>query len=402
MNPLYNRAFCLIFLSQVGFVLANTLLTHYARWLKFLGGTVQDVGLIMGAGSVLGLLMRPWIGQLIDRFGARNTWLAGYALVAAGALSNLLLTELGNAVYVCRSLSILGAAFCFSSSLTLITRLAPPDRRTEAIGSLGIAGFLGMVLGPMSGDLILLQGRTREVYELMFVVGAAALVIPAILLLLVPNPAEHRRSSTGMGEFTHIVRRHWPGMTVVGVLAAFGLCMNVPFVFLADFVDRMRLETTIPAVTLFFLCYSSVGISIRTLGRRIPERIGRRKVLLAGTVFMSAGMMCFLIIDTDHPYLIILPAMTCGMGHAFIYHTCSSLFLESFADEVRGVGAAFSLMVLDTGMIGGGPLLGLIADHWGYHAMFPTIAGVTLTAGILYFVGSIPVWRARAGIKPTV
>lgn len=402
MSQLYNRSFIFVFLSQVGFVLANTIFAHYSRWLEFLDADVEQIGQIMGGGAVVGLLMRPWIGQLVDRFGARNTWLCGYVIFASGALSNLLVDEVGPLVYACRSLSVLGASFCFSSGLAFITRMAPPDRRTEAIGSLGIAGFLGMILGPLSGDLILQKAPTATEFQQMFVAGGLAIAIPIILLSLVPadKPAGDRQP-IGILQFVRVIGRHWPGTPIVLVMAAFGLCMNVPFAFLATFVvDHGLNDGVIPAVTMFFLGYSGVGISVRTFGRRIPERVGRRKILLAGIVAMAGGQLLFLTVSPQHPHRLVLAAMTTGLGHAFMFHTCSSLFLESFSDESRGAGAAFSLMVLDTGMICGAPLLGLIAGRVSYTAMFCSVAATVICCGIIYVFDSIPVWKSGRAHRP--
>ena len=69
MSRLYDRSFAVALVSQMGFVLANTLMAHYARWIAFLGGGVRDVGWIMGAGSIVGLLLRPWTGQWITLLG---------------------------------------------------------------------------------------------------------------------------------------------------------------------------------------------------------------------------------------------------------------------------------------------------------------------------------------------
>lgn len=395
-DRLYDRSFCCAFLSQIGFVLANTLMAHYSRWIGFLGADIAETSFIMGAGATISVVSRPWIGQWIDRIGARNMWLIGYAVFAVGSLSNLLLTALHWPIYICRSLIVLGAAFVFSSSLTYISHHAPVHRRTEAIGTLGIAGFTGMVLGPFIGDLLLSGERTRESFETMFLLGGGVLIIPTVLLLFV-TPLGHSlgRTSTGVADFVRIVRAHWPG-TIVFVLATFGLCMNVPFIFLARYIDDIGLNLDgFPEVTLFFLCYSACGISIRLGARRVPDRFGRRKVLLMGTVVMGIGMLLFQVVDAQHPFLIVLPALLCGGGHGLMFHTCTSLFLEPFPPEYRGAGSALSLMVLDVGMIGGAPVLGSIAESFGYTAMFVTVAATCLTSGCVYMRATIPVWKAR-------
>lgn len=371
-------------------------MAHYARWITVLGGDVEQVGFIMGAGSVVSLVLRPWIGQCIDRIGARNVWLLGYIIFGIGAATNFVLSDLGFGIYFCRSLLVLGAAFVFSSSLTYITHHAPPDRRTEAIGTLGVGGFIGMILGPALGDLILGGTRSPESFQTLFIVATASLIVPALLLFFLENPASEKRSSSArITDFFPIIVRCWPG-TIILVVATFGLCMTIPFVFLAEYIDKVGLS--IPGVSemgLFFACYAGWGLTVRISSRRIPDRLGRRKMLLVGCVVMGAGMFLFPWVDADHPWRLAAPALLCGTGHALMFHTATSLFLHTFPSEVRGAGSALSLMVLDLGMIAGAPLLGYIAYHHGYDWLFRSVGLMCFSSGILYAISSVPVWKAR-------
>lgn len=86
MTGLYQRNFAIAFVAQTLFVLATTLLLHYARWISFLGGDERDIGLVMGLGPIVGLLLRPWLGQWIDRLGPRAGCALGCATLAICAL----------------------------------------------------------------------------------------------------------------------------------------------------------------------------------------------------------------------------------------------------------------------------------------------------------------------------
>ena len=44
MTKLYDRSFGLVVVSQVFFGFANTVMAHYARWIEFLGGALDDIG----------------------------------------------------------------------------------------------------------------------------------------------------------------------------------------------------------------------------------------------------------------------------------------------------------------------------------------------------------------------
>jgi MFS family permease len=400
LPKLYNRSFAFAFLSQVGFVLSNTMMAHYARWISFLGGDDADIGWVMGAGALVGLVARPWIGQWIDRFGARRMWLVGQLLFGLGTLLNVMIRAVDFWIYLPRAVNVLGASFVFSSSLAYITHLAPKSRRTEAIGVLGCAGFVGIIIGPYLGQLILAGDRTRDDFLFLFCAASGALLIPSLLLLSLPE--QKSSEQTGRFRFLDFVecsRRYWPGAICL-VQLAFGMCMTVPFVFMTRFVDEIGAahsgDFRDSAVSWFFACYAGCGLVVRLSSRRIPDRIGRRKVLLAGCLTMGIGMLIFSRMDVANPWLLlIVSALICGTGHALMFHTATALFLEPFPPEKRGVGAALALMVMDIGMVGGAPLLGIIAEQFGYGTVFLTVAGSCFIAGTVYAASSVPVWKAR-------
>ncbi len=124
--------------SQTCFVIANTLMAHYARWIEFLGGDLRQVGSIMGLGAFLGLLLRPWLAQWINRLGARTMWVVGYGVFAASSIANLVLIEIGPMIYILRSSLFVGTAIVFTSGLTYISQTAPiidVSRRSGSSGS---------------------------------------------------------------------------------------------------------------------------------------------------------------------------------------------------------------------------------------------------------------------------
>ena len=149
-------------------------------------------------------------------------------------------------------------------------------------------------------------------------------------------------------------------------------------------------------VGLYFWCYAGLGLTVRLTFRRAPERWGRRKVLLGGMTLIAGGMFCYGLADATTPWLLIVPALICGVGHALVFHTMSALALESFPHGIRGTGSAFTLMMMDVGFIGGAPLLGMIAHQIGYAWMFASIGLTCALSAAVYAWSSVPIWRARS------
>ena len=385
---LYDRSFVLATISQACFVVANTLMAHYARWIEFLGGNLAQIGWIMGMGASISLVFRPWMAGWINRLGAKTMWGIGYAVFGVGALGNLLITGIDPLIYLCRACNLFGTAIVFASSLTYVSQTTPEARRTEAIGILGMGGFFGMLLGPYLGDVFLGDGtRARGDFVWLFIVSAAANLLPAVMLFFLRTPKSDRvRGPVRLSEFMTICRRYWPGMIVI-VNIAFGICMTAPFVFLATFIDEASITIKgASVIAVFFWCYAGVAISIRLLFRKLPDRVGSRKVLTVGTVLMSVGMAAYSLVDSQHPWLIVVPAVLGGAGHGLMFHTMTSLTLERFPVHVRGTGSALGLMMMDVGMLLGAPLLGRIGDHFGYASLFFSIGAICLLSMSTYLL----------------
>jgi MFS family permease len=374
--------------SQTSFVAANTLMAHYSRWIEFLGGDLSQVGWIMGICAAVGLLLRPTMAQWINRLGARTTWAVGYVLFASASLANLWIDDLSWLIYLVRSCHLLGTAIVFACGLTYITQTTPEHRRTEAIGVFGIGGFFGMLIGPFVGDLFLAE-RSRDNFMMLFVAAASLNVIPLIgLSFLRPSESQGSKLSVGIGDFISTVQRHWPGMILL-VDFAFGICMTAPFVFVASFIDQAKLSVAgISVIGVFFVGYAGVAIIVRLTSRRLPDRIGDAKVLYTGVVLMSLGMFCFALVSADRWWLITVPAIFAGAGHSLMFHTMTSLTLQSFPSAVRGTGSALTLMALDMGTIAGAPLFGWIGERFGFTCLFVMIGLCCAGSGLIYAAGN--------------
>lgn len=385
MNPdrLYDRNFAIAFASQILFVLAGSLLAHYARWISFLGGDERHVGWIMGVAPVISLFFRPWVGPWIDRLGVRGAWAAGQALVFVVLPLNLVFDELGVGLFVLRMLTTLGMAVTFASSLTYVTLVAPPTRRTEAIGVFGAAGFAGMLFGPALGDL-LLGGDVRRLVDFVayFAVMAAAVALSSLLLSFVRSiPTNTQSQRVRVRDFLVTARKHWPG-AILFVHVMFGVCMTVPFGFLAKFADDVDLARH--GVGPFFMLYAGWGLTLRIVLRDWPDRLGRSLFLMIGMLTFAAGTLSFLWVDADHAWRLALPALLCGTGHSLSFHTMVSLAIERFPPESRGTGSVIALSHLDLGQIVGAPVLGQVAYHFGYAWLFVAVAGGCILAVVYY------------------
>jgi len=393
-GKLYDRSFVMAFFCNLLFVPANTLLVHYAQWVEYLhqGDQQQalvDLGYITSSGVIISFIARPWLGQLVNRWGSKNTWFFGYLLLIVGFLGNLPLTHVDALLYLCRGIICLGVALVFTSSITYITVTTPVDRRTEAIGILGVSGFCGFFLGPLLGDFILGSAPGPDEFQMFFWCGALTIISSMIILLCLPaTPGNRKTGEISLRQFVATARQFWPG-SIIYVNIAFGLCMTVPLHLLKKFVIDESLTAPVFGdvgfISVFYVIYAGWGITIRLWFKNTPDRIGRRKVLLVGLIAMILGYISFCFIHPGQIWLLIIPALFCGTGHGLSYHCMTSLTLESFPEEHRGTGTALAMMAFDLAAVVAMPIMAWLILFAGYNAMFLFIAmTVAIVAGIFF------------------
>jgi MFS family permease len=383
----YGRDFTLAFLAQFWFTIAATMWVQYARWIHFLGGDERDVGWIMGVGVGVALMLRPWLAEVISRFGSKRSWVAGMLLLAASALGNVFIVDLGLSIYVLQAISTAALAACYASGLTYVTDIAEPSKRTRMIGAFGVAGFCGVLVGPWLGDLVLgdwtdgLIRRSRMSFVYLFVGTAFVLMLSIVLAIKAREPRQHRvKGSLQLMAFFRTLRSHWPG-AVVWVNFAFGICMTVPFRFLPRFIDEWHLGDF--GLRGFFLVYAGVGILVRATMRDWPERWGLKVTIVSALLLFAAGLMIFPLIDSRHVWVLAIPAFICGTAHAVVFHCMVSLTVDPFPPERRGSGTVLALMMQDIAQVICMPVLGMLADR-DFIYLFWAVAASSVVSAIYF------------------
>jgi MFS family permease len=106
-------------------------------------------------------------------------------------------------------------------------------------------------------------------------------------------------------------------------------------------------------------------------------------------------MFCFLVVNMQSLWSLLLLGMLCGSGHAICVPTISALMLERFPNESRGMGSTLTIMFSDMGLIVGAPIMGTIAMTFGYEYLFVVAGLITVTATIYFGWMTIPGWYKK-------
>jgi DHA1 family multidrug resistance protein-like MFS transporter len=182
--PNWNKGVWVLLADQtvmnIGYFMLFPLLTvHLTRDLGF---DATGVGLVFAARNLLQQGTAPLGGSLSDRIGYKPVIVAGFLVRAGGfllfALSHELLGVIAGAL-----VTAVGGALFDPPSRASLAYLTPERDRQDVYAAAGTAGWLGQVIGPLLGSLLLPVS-----FELVTIASAAAFLLAAIQAgLLLPG-----------------------------------------------------------------------------------------------------------------------------------------------------------------------------------------------------------------------
>ena len=388
-DRLYTRRFFHVFGAVVLFMTGLALQFHFGQYVQYLGYGVDTLGHILSISMIGTLLVRLQIGRWVDRFGFRPIWLTG-TLVVALAVGSIQFTERLWLITILRALSTVASSAVMITVVVFAAQVAPPNRRAESIGTMGLAGFLGMIAGPTLGDLIF-DGNPNSIipYRVFFSASAACSLLAGGVMLLarLPRPVDtpptlpdSAASLPGRGPSQiKVVLEHWPGAILL-VSVVFGIA----FSFQSTFLERLAEERGFKDIKLFFLIYCPTAMLLRLIFRRLPEQIGRTRTVLLGLVLMATGQLALVGIRSQIQLLV--PGLLMGAGHCFIFPSMVDLGSERFRAESRGTAAALIFAAGDVGMLIGFAAMGEVIDAFDFDVALTALAYCVLGCAVFFAI----------------
>ncbi len=392
---LYTGRFFHVAAAVLLFMSGVALQFHFGQYIAFRGFGVDTLGRILGISMVGTLLVRLKIGRWIDRFGCKPTWLVAATLVAL-SMATIQFTSQFWLIVMLRGVWAMSMAAVMTTVAVFAAQIAPPGRRAESIGSMGMAGFIGMIIGPTVGDLIF-AGDVGAItpYRIFFFASAACSLGSAVVMSMLKAPAAgvavaqvpklgvdnvhsvpQRR---GAFPQLRIIIKHWPGTVLLT-----GAVFSMVFCLQSTFLERLAEERGFRDIKLFFLLYSPTAMLLRVVFRRLPQTIGRSRTLVSGSVLFITGLAC--LVGVDSQLGLVLPGILMGAGHCFIFPSMVDLAAHEFPSEHRGTGTAVILGAGDVGMVTGFLLLGEVIDAFGFDSAIYTLVGLLVFGTVVFSI----------------
>jgi MFS family permease len=345
-----------------------------------LGSSDLGVGIGVGSFTVTALLLRPWSGRFGDRRGRQWPIAIGAVLHAAAVAGMLAASSLVHVVAL-RLVTGIAEALFFVGVSTAAQDMAPDDRRGEAASLFSLSLFVALAVGPVAGETVL----DRFGYDAVWGLAAAAAGFGAVMALTIPDTRVDPQAAFEPGPLVHPASLR-PGFILgcaIWGLAAFG-----------PFVPLYALELGLPGARMVLLANSLTILFLRSVGARVPDRLGPLRTARFALVCNPAGL-AIMGLWVAVPGLFI-GAVVLGIGQALAFPALMTIAVNSAPARERGsvMGTFTAFFDLSFGV--GAIALGAVAHAAGYNGAFLAAMGVALV-GLATLLAAPP--KVRPGLS---
>lgn len=367
-----RRDFVLLFGALGSFFLSiSMLLPTLPLYVRDLGGSPVDVGLVMGIFSIGVLAVRPFVGKAVDTRGRRPVLVIGSLVAAAMAPLYIGLTAIVLLMGV-RILHGVGLSAFTSASTTMVTDLAPPERRTEYLGYLSTSSILAFALGPLIG----IEIADRLGYPALFGAFGLFALVSAGLGAKLSRPPPREEPDETVDYRAAILRRAVlvPTATLFLVTVAHGGV----FTFLP-----ILLEERLPFnIGLFFLAYAGASLLVRLWAGGMSRRWGDGPMVWGGLFAYTVGLSLLPFVGGIGSML--ASALLFGLGFGVFQPAVYGLVANAASDRTRGMVFSVFLGAFDLGIAMGGLVAGPIVARFGIPSLLFGLTVVPLAAAALF------------------
>jgi len=372
----------LLSIAVFAFIAATNILTPLLPLVRDdLGVSISTAGIIVGSYGLARLLVDLPAGFLADRVGHRRLSVIAIALLVGSSLlgwaawnvESLILARIGSGAAV---------AILAMVGISALAAIASAENRGRVMSLFHLANNTGIAAYPLIGGFVGAAAGWRPTFLISAVL---AVVAGGILFALLPRIdfGHHPRSggrndesrvlhgrarstamiATNLGIVANMIHRHGIRNTIVPLYAAAALGLG-----------GVSIATAIALMSI-------TGLIVATPGGMLGDRIGRRRVIVAGLSALAVGDLAFLL--TGDLLTFLLVAAVVGFGD-FFTSSQTALLSEIVPIRERTRSLSYYRFSSDLGSMIGPILLATVMDAFSAQAAIilavAILAGAALTA----------------------
>jgi len=388
LTPSLTRMLAGIGATAFGGGLTMALFVVYLHSVR--GFPLQTAGLVLTYQALLGLVLAPLVGTVVDRIGPKPVLLVACLVEAVATFAFGLVTSVPQAVGVATVMAV-GNAGTWPPQAALLSRLAPPEHRQRVFGLQFMLLNLGLGLGGLVGASILDVTRPAT-FSAMYALNASFyvfyLVAVASLRGVTGPEATEPDPGDGPGGYREVLADVRLRRYVIGALVMLTCGYGSMDAGLPAFMTTVAHLPVNAIGVVFFLNTLIIVVAQVWVIRRIEGRSRTRMLAVAALLW---GLF-WLVVAASAGFTPVVAGVMIALGFGVfalgetIFSPVGPSLINSFAPpHLRGRYNAFGGLTWGVANAIGPAVAGIvIGGGWGVLWALGLALGCAVAAWILY------------------
>lgn len=366
----YSRNFWALTFAMFLFMTSfNLILPELNDFITHLGGK-EYKGLIISLFTISAAISRPFSGKIADTVGRKSTMYIGTIICIVVTFLYPLSGSIAFFLFL-RFMHGFSTGFLPTGATALITDILPTDKRGQGMGVFGTGISLGIGVGQFLGtpitQLITLDG-------LFFAAGILAMI--SILMVKSIKETLVKRQSFNWSIF-RLRKDEFFEVNVLPVAMVMFLsaaCSGILFVLSPDLSSYLGIENK----GWFFMFYVISTISVRLTIGKLSDKIGRRKSLIIGMVFLIISML--MVAYATDVFSYTAASIVFGVATGINSPTLFAWMADLSPVHRRGIGSGTLFISLELGILFGSASTLFIYDSTYESVIYVFLYGASLAS----------------------
>ena len=352
-----------------------------------LGATPAEIGWIVIASTIPGILISFPAGAISDFLGKRRVIVASLAVFATAPFLYLLVTDAWQLMAV-RFYHGFATAI-FNTVATAAIAAQYPQRRAAMLSTYSSITIAGRSVAPFLGGFLISVASFQSVYSACAISGVLAFVVGLVL------PAEPPRSRADV-RFPHFFAalRDVLSSRTIMLTSVVEAAQFLVFGAVEAFLALYAASVGIPAWQIGIMLGAQLlsVIVVKPLMGGLSDRFGRRTIIFPG---LALGAISVALVPlADDVYALSALSVLYGVAFATVTSSTTALVTDVTKDGQFGASVGVLRTIMDIGQTIGPVLTGLLIATWGYGLAFPALATIIAASAITFMFVPRPVASA--------
>lgn len=342
------------------------------------GATPAIIGLIEGVAESLASLLKVFSGYITDKWGKKKP--IAFVGYASGLVYKVALIFAGSwaGVLGARVIDRVGKGIRTAPRDVMVCDSADGKNLGKAFGVHKALDMAGSAIGIFISYLLLEKAGKATAYKELFAIS----IIPAILGLLLFVYIKEKRTHCAMNKrepFWQNVKK-LDGQLKLYLLVAFIFTLgNSSNAFLLLRAKSVGFEDN--HVILLYLVFNIIASILSIPLGRLSDRVGRKKLLIAGYVIFSVVYLGFAF--ASRQATIIIAFILYGFYSAMITGAERAFIAEISPKDLKGTMLGLHSTIVGIALLPASLIAGLLWNEFGASSPFLFGSGMSLVAALI-------------------